>query len=116
MSNTTPTNSPAYPRVTIDAVGIGALTAVPAASTNGTAIGTKPVGFPETIGVAIFIPPNGSITYTIATSAPTSAPGSTLTYAQGGTATVPIEVDVDLKGSSMVYVTAMSGGCMFRWI
>ena len=89
--------------------GIGALTAVPVGSTNGTALGAQPAG---AVGARFYLGSADSVTFTIATSAPSAAPANTFTIS--GTATGP-NWDEALAGGAMIYVTAKSGGPQFRW-
>ncbi len=88
--------------------GIGALTAVPAATTNGTALGTMPNG---AVGARLYLGSADSVTFTIAASAPSSAPAETFTAS--GSVTGP-NWDEALNGQ-MIYVTATSGSPKFRW-
>lgn len=93
------------------AVGQGALTAVPAGTTNGTAVGSKP-GL--AVGVMFYIPSNGTLNVAIATSAPVAAPLA-LVYTNPNGVT-PLEKYFDLSGTAQAYITAMTGSCLFRWI
>jgi hypothetical protein len=88
--------------------GVGALTAVPAGSTNGTALGTLPA---TAKGARLYLPTGASVTYTIAASAPGSAPSATFTVSASTTGP---NWDEDLSGQ-MIYVTAVSGSPLFRW-
>ncbi|MCJ2085497.1 hypothetical protein MKK88_05745 [Methylobacterium sp. E-005] len=91
--------------------GVGALAATPTASTNGTALGTMPAAAK---GARLYVQPGGSITFTIAATAPSAAPtGLTITVANPSANTVPTNWDEDLTGGQMIYVTAGSG--LFRW-
>lgn len=96
--------------VTLTAVGQGALTAVPGSSTNGTALGTMPAGGK---GARIYLPSGASMTFTVAGSAPGSPPSATFTISQ---ATTGYAWDEPLAGTQMIYVTAMSGSPLFRWL
>jgi hypothetical protein len=89
--------------------GLGPLTAVPAGSTNGTALGTPPAG---TVGVRLYLPAGASVTFTIAASQPASAPAVTFTVSQSGTGP---NWDEALSAGEMIYVTATSGSPLFRW-
>jgi hypothetical protein len=89
--------------------GIGALTAVPAASSNGTALGTMPTG---AVGTRLYLASGDSVTFTIATSAPSSPPSATFTVS--GSTTGP-NWDEALAGGAMIYVTATAGSPHFRW-
>jgi hypothetical protein len=88
--------------------GLGALTALPAASTNGTALGTLPAG---AVGARLYLGTSDTITFTIATTAPSSPPAATFTLSS---ATGP-NWDEALSGGAMIYITAKSGSPMFRW-
>ena len=89
--------------------GIGALTAVPGSSTNGTALGTKPA---NASGVRLYLPTGVSLTFTIAANPPVSAPTAVFTVSASTTGP---NWDENLNGQNM-YVTAMSGGtALFRW-
>jgi hypothetical protein len=89
--------------------GVGSLTAVPAGSTNGTALGTMPSG---ATGVRFYLPSGASVTFTIASTAPSSAPSLTFTVSQSGTGP---NWDEALGNGEMIYVTATSGSPLFRW-
>jgi hypothetical protein len=97
--------------VTLAPNGLGALTAVPAGSTNGTALGTPPTG---KRGARLYVPPGASISFGIAAAQPGSAP-TTITVANPSTNTVPANWDEDLAGTQMIYVTALTGTPLFRW-
>lgn len=88
--------------------GVGAMTTVPAGSTNGTPLGTIPSGAK---GVRFYLPSGASLTYTIAAAQPTSAPSPTFTISQSSTGP---NWDENLNGQ-MIYVTAVSGAPLFRW-
>jgi hypothetical protein len=90
--------------------GLGTLSAIPAATINGTALGTPPAG---TIGVRFYLPSGASVTFTIASAQPGSPPAITFTLLQ--TSTGP-NWDEPLCDGQMIYVTATSGGALFRWI
>jgi hypothetical protein len=96
--------------VALTGQGVGAITVVPAGTTNGTALGTLPG---TATRARIYIPPGGSVTFTIAATAPSSAPSAVVTLTNNGT--YMTNWDEYLSGE-MIYVTAMSGGCLFRWI
>jgi len=89
--------------------GLGALTAVPAGSTNGTALGTPPLG---AVGMRFYLPAGAAVTFTIAATAPGSAPANTFTVSQSGTGP---NWDEALSGGEMIYVTATTGSPLFRW-
>ena len=104
-------DQPAIP-VTVAANGLGALTAVPAASTNGTPLSASPPGAKR--GARLYVPPGASISFTIAAAQPGSAP-TTITVANPSTNTVPANWDEDLAGTQMIFVTALTGSPLFRW-
>ena len=89
--------------------GLGALTAVPAPSANGTALGTPPAG---TVGVRLYLPTGASVTFTIAATQPASPPGTVFTVTQASTGP---NWDEALSAGEMIYVTASSGAPLFRW-
>jgi hypothetical protein len=89
--------------------GLGPLTAVPAASANGTALGTPPAG---TVGVRLYLPAGALVTFTVAASQPASPPTNVFTVAQSSTGP---NWDEALSGGEMIYVTATSGAPLFRW-
>jgi len=91
------------------AVGKGAMTLVPAGTTNGTAIGSMPAG---AVGVRLYLQGSDSVTFTIQSSAPGSAPS--LTFA-ATVASVGSVFDENLSSSQMLYITAIVGTPMFRW-
>jgi hypothetical protein len=97
--------------VTVAANGLGAITPVPAATTNGTALGTAPAG---KRGARLYVPPGASISFTIAAAQPSAAP-TTITVANPSANTVPANWDEDLAGTQMIYVTAVTGSPLFRW-
>ena len=88
--------------------GIGAFTAVPAGSTNGTALGTMP---PGAVGARFYLGSTDSVTFTIAATQPTAAPA--LTFTVSGSGTGP-NWDEALNGQ-MIFVTATAGAPKFRW-
>ena len=98
-----------YTQLTRSTAGVGAMTAVPAGSTNGTALGTFPTG---AAGARLYLPSGASVTYTIAATAPSSAP--TAVFTVSAAATGP-NWDESLSAGQMIYVTAVSGGALFRW-
>ena len=89
--------------------GLGGMAAVPAGSTNGTAL-ILPAGFK---GVRFYLGAADTITFTIATTAPTSAPANTYTISGSSTGTGP-NWDENLSGSAVVYVTATTGAPKYR--
>jgi len=90
------------------ATGLGSLSAVPSGSTNGTAIGTPPA---SATGVRIYLPTGASVTFTVASSAPVSAPTSTFTVSQANTGP---NWDENLNGQNL-YITVITGSPLFRW-
>jgi len=89
--------------------GLGALSAVPAGSTNGSVLGTQPAG---SVGARFYLPAGASVTFTVATTAPASAPANTFTVSQSGTGP---NWDEALSGGAAIYITATTGAPMFRW-
>ena len=89
--------------------GLGALSVVPAATASGTALGVPPGG---TIGVRFYLPPAASVTFTVASSQPVTAPAMTFVISQAGTGP---NWDEPLCGGQMIYVTASVGSPLFRW-
>ncbi len=89
--------------------GAGALSAVPAGSTNGTPLGTRPA---SAGGVRLYLPPNTSVTYTIAAAQPTSAPAVTF---ETPVSNLAGNWDEPLSGQSL-YVVATVGSPLWRWI
>lgn len=92
--------------------GRNALAAVPAGTTNGAAIGTPPSGC---VGVEIYLNNGDSITYTIATSAPGSAPTMTVTVTGADAANTKRE-PIAFSGSANIYITAKTGSPFFRFM
>ncbi len=90
--------------------GLGALAAVPAGSANGTALGTPPAG---AVGARFYLPTGAAVTFTIAAAAPGAPPVSSFTASQSATGP---NWDETLSGGQMIYVTATSGGALFRWV
>jgi hypothetical protein len=89
--------------------GLGTLTAAPAGSTNGTPLGTPPLG---TVGARLYLPSGASVSFTIAAAQPTAAPATTFTASQSGTGP---NWDEALSSGQMIYVTATAGSPLFRW-
>ncbi len=89
--------------------GIGPLMPVPAASANGTAIGTMPG---SAVGVRLYLPAGSSVTFTIAAAPPSAPPASSFTVSQAGSGP---NWDEALAGGQLLYVTATSGSPLFRW-
>ncbi|MCX7382487.1 MAG: hypothetical protein NT133_13960 [Alphaproteobacteria bacterium] len=90
--------------------GVGALAAVPAGSTNGTALGTMPDG---AVGARLYLPAGGAVSFTIAGTPPASAPAAIFTASQALTGA---NWDEPLADGQMLYVTATAGAPLFRWI
>lgn len=84
-------------------------------ATNGITLATSQAQVAGSIGCQFIIPPGGSIGFTVALAAPVSAPSSR-TYGNPSSATSPLVVNVDLAGTAMVYVTALTGTVLARWI
>ena len=95
------------PLPVISQVGIGALAAVPAGSTNGTLLATLPS---NAQGVRFYLPLGSAVTFTVATTAPSTAP--TYTYTISPATTGPVW-DENLFGSN-IYVTSIVGAPLFR--
>lgn len=91
--------------------GGGALTAIPAGSTNGTPLGVIPQ---NANGVKIYCKPSDSVSYTIAQSQPASAPGVVVTFAtaSGGQLST---LEERLANGENLYITAIVGTPAFRW-
>jgi len=90
--------------------GLGALTAVPSGTTNGTVLGSPPT---NSQGARLYLPAGASVTFTVASSQPSSAPAATFTTPVG---TIAGNWDERLAGGQMIYVTAVVGSPLFRWI
>lgn len=97
-----------YPNAVSAVGGLGDLTAVPSGTTNGAALGTMPT---LAVGARIYLASADSVTFTIASTAPTGAPSLTITVA-GSSAPV---WDENLYSGQMIYITAKSGSPVFRW-
>ena len=82
---------------------------VPAGSLNGTPIGTPP---DDMVGVRLYLPPNASITFTVAAAQPTAAPAITFTTPVSSVAS---NWDEPLRGR-MIFVVSTSGTPLFRWV
>ena len=89
--------------------GLGALSAVPAATANGAALGSMPAA---AVGARLYLPSGASVTFTVAASQPASAPANTFTISQAATGP---NWDEALTGGQMIYVTASAGTPLFRW-
>jgi hypothetical protein len=100
-------------------VGIGGdflISSTSQPSTNGIALTVSQAQPSGSVGCSLLVPPSGSITVTVATSAPGGAPATSRVYGNPSTAVAPIEVDIDLSGTAMVYVLAITGTCIGRWL
>lgn len=102
--------SAAAPLTTKEFKGAGAMTATPAGSTNGTALGTMITGGN---GARIYLKPADSLTFTIAATAPSSAPTAVMTIT--GNLTGP-NWDEPLAAGQMIYITVKVGTPMFRFL
>lgn len=98
------------PLATKEYKGAGAMTATPAGSTNGTALGTMITGGN---GARIYLKPSDSLTFTIASTAPSSAPTAIMTIT--GNLTGP-NWDEPLAAGQMIYITVKVGTPMFRFL
>ena len=87
-------------------VGVGAMTAIPAGSTNGTLLAC-----PTASGTRLYLPSGASVTYTVATTAPTAAPTATFTVSS---TTTGANWDENLAFGAQVYVTAVTGSPLYR--
>lgn len=77
----------------------GAFTALPTPTTNGAVL------TPGNVGIEFTIPPGCSVTYTIATVAPVSAPGLVRTTSNPASAISAITDQINLSSSANVYLT-----------
>lgn len=89
--------------------GSGAMTVVPGATTNGTALGCSVAPFK---GVRLYLASSDAVTFTIAKTAPSAAPTATYT-ASGASAGTGPNWDENLQGADL-YVTAKSGAPVYR--
>jgi hypothetical protein len=89
--------------------GLGALTAVPGGSANGTPLGTMPAG---AVGARFYLPAGASVSFTVAAAQPGAPPPAVFTAAQAATGP---NWDEALAGGQMIYVTATQGAPLFRW-
>ncbi len=89
--------------------GLGALQPVPAGSTNGTALGTLPDG---AVGARFYLPPGSTVSFTVIDTPPAAPPSAVFTISQSATGP---NWDEALSAGQMIYVTAVSGGALFRW-
>jgi hypothetical protein len=89
--------------------GKGAFTSLPTPTTNGAAI----TGAPNNAsGVQFYLPTGSSVTYTIAATAPTSAPTLVRTISNTNNGDVVGEL---LDGQN-IYITAATGSPFYRWM
>ncbi len=110
-AQTTGNNSLAAIAANTAGTGLGALASVPAGSTNGTALGSMPTGAK---GARLYLQAGATITFTVASTAPASAPAATFTVSAPTTST-GASWDENLTGGAMIYVTAITGSPKFRW-
>ena len=97
--------------VTTTPSGIGGFLPIPAGTTNGTPIGTRPAGVNK--GVIMSLMAGEAVTFTIQTTQPGSPPLTrTLSLPSGS---ILSEYSTDLAGAAMIYVTAITGSPLFRW-
>jgi len=89
--------------------GLGALSAVPAGTTNGAVLGTFPTGG---VGARFYLPSGASVSFTVAPAQPSSAPAAVFTISQVETGP---NWDETLSSGQMIYVTSSTGGPLFRW-
>ena len=89
--------------------GMGALQAVPAATANGTPLGTLPDG---AVGARFYLPAGSSLTFTVIDTPPGSPPSASFTISQAASGP---NWDEALSGGQMIYVTALTGAPLFRW-
>jgi hypothetical protein len=89
---------------------VGPPFAVPSATTNGALVGTPPTGY---VGIAFIIPVNATLAYTVATTAPGSAPVSipTITNNTGSV----MWLDLNIIAPNNFYITVMTGGVTAIW-
>ena len=73
------------------------------------ALGSVPDG---AVGARFYLPGGSSVTFTVIDTAPTSPPAAVFTISQAGSGP---NWDEALSGGQMIYVTALSGGPLFRW-
>jgi hypothetical protein len=84
--------------------------AVPAATTNGTALGTPPVGY---VGAAFLLPIGATLAFGVAATAPGSAPVSipTITNNSGSV----MWLDINIVSPYNFYITVMTGAVSAMW-
>lgn len=104
--------------VSLEAAGLGIIQALPVASTNGTALPTRPTGAQ---GILLILGPNDSVTLTYRTAAqgvPTGAPAANTTanYTGNSSGTGDVEVPQFFTPDLGAYITAATAGARFRWM
>jgi hypothetical protein len=90
--------------------GIQTPFAVPAATTNGAALGTPPAGY---IGAAFILPVSATLAFSMAITAPGAAPVSipTITNNSGSV----MWIDVNIISPWNFYITVMTGAVYAAW-
>jgi hypothetical protein len=101
----TPTN----PLPMSSVAGMGAMQAVPNGTANGTALSAPPN---NSSGVRFYLPTGASVTFTVAAAQPIATPSSTFTVSNSTTGP---NWDENLAGNAAIYITATSGGALYRW-
>lgn len=104
-------NVESVPVTITNPAGLGALSDVPAGAANGVALGTMPAG---AIGARLYLGPTDSVTFTVATAAPTGAPAAAI-QVSGVAGVTCTPWDEALGLGAMIYVTAKTGTPKFRW-
>jgi hypothetical protein len=92
--------------MSFDPIGIGAMTALPAATTNGTPL-FVPAG---TVAVRFYLATGAGVTFTIAPLQPTAAPAAVFTL----TTTAPMSHDEPLAAGQQVFITSVTGTVTYR--
>ncbi|GAC1546163.1 MAG: hypothetical protein NVS2B17_29200 [Candidatus Velthaea sp.] len=99
-------------------IGCGALQPVPTGTANGTPLPPPlpPEGVSRTpSGVRFYIATGQSVTYTVATSRPTGAPAYTVVV-PGPSSGPPTVWDENLADAAAIYITAVTGPPLFRYL
>lgn len=109
MARNNGNNNPFGATPVYSTAGLGGMELIPDGSTDGVPIGDFPDG---AVGVRMYLPPSASVTFTVATSAPVTAP-LTAVMTNGGTSTMVW--DELLSGNAMLYIVDKSGAAFFRW-